>query len=1117
MKPQTIAHTWLKLDADNHTDAVVALAVAADGRTVVSAAECTLRVWDVATQRQRRQILGNTNPRDEGGDFSFTIGAMALTPDGHVAVTVKSCRRVEVFDVDTGNLLAAFEHAADVRSLAFSPDGRWLALGVTRRHGVAHERAAVQVIATRALMRAGFDHPPVPAAECHVAQTRRVDEVMHLAPTLRWIPAPLADLPWPQHADGAQAGTARGHGLVVAVHSLSDATAQRLHWLAWRPGRGLAIVHTARPDRAIEPATLAVSATAVVIATKFDGHVGDAQRPLGRLIALNHRARLLAETFVEQAPAAAAFARDGQRLVVGLQGDAGPGGLHLALTHVMALDAGGFARLSTYYGHDLPVQAVAWLNADTVLSAGGDNNAIHLWNPRTRLGLPLHAFRGVGQDLLDAIVDDAGQLRFNTVPQRMRPPNHAARQLRFDLNALGLFTVGPDEPDPGPDENGRWDLVGVGRQILQLYHRPDAEHWEPQLYHRPDTEPSAPRLWRPGHLTLFVGTNDEWVLWTRSGFYATNAPEKTRIGYCVDRGPHREALFLPADRFPVFDRADIVRAVVEHGSEERARANGVDIPHVDVAALLPPVVEIERASVTTDRREVNLGFEVEPPWAGQPTTRLWILRNGRFVWVEDDPEALRRRRWRLRLRLNPGRNVFSIHAECPTARSVPCVLAVEGPAFGDAEVRLEAGTGKLFVLSVGVSNFEIAGTEKAGTTERLRFPHRDATAVFNVLAGSRHSATADPAMPLRNAAFESVAGALLVDEQATKKAILGQVQRFADEMVERERAAGAERDVLLVFLSGHGVRFAGEPELYFWNWDLINSEDDMERTGLSLVEFAEIATAVPAEVVLIIDACHSGMAGNNLMRGLDPDELARRIRAVHERGLYVINASRSEQRSFEHGELRHGLLTHALLEALRDRRHASGPDHGVGMLGLVDAIQTIVPRLGARLGIEEPQTPVCRMYGDLLPLTIYAPPRTRRASPRLRAAEPSDNVRTPNGTTPRGRKARMATKTAPAKKTAAAKKAAAKKAPVKKAAAKKAPAKKAAAKKATPAKKAVPSKKATPPKKATPAKKATPPKKAAGAKKAVPTKSAAAKTRAGGGAKPGADVVRRLKTTPTAT
>jgi uncharacterized caspase-like protein len=1070
MTPQTVAHTWLRLDTDSHTDPVIALAAAAGGRLVVSAGECTLRVWDATTRKPLRQILGHTNPRVEGGSFDGTIDLLALTPDGRWAVTVKNARRIEVFEVATGNLVAAFEHAASPVSLAFSPDGRWLALAVTRRQGSVHRRGALQVFSTRALTTAGFDRPPAPTAERHIAQTRMVEEVMHLALTVRWIPAPLEDLPGRSRkaprSGRPHRATGRGFGLVVAVHSLSDDRQHRLHWLQFQPELGLDVVRSAVPDRAIESATLAVTAQAVVVATTYEGHVSDPARPLGRLIALDHHGRLRGEILVEQAPVAIAVAPDGQAFAVGLAGDPQVGGLQPALTHVMALGPDGFELRSTYYGHDLEVKGLAWLDADTVLSAGGDNNAIHLWSPRTRVALLKHALRGVGQDLLDAGIDALGQVRFGTVPPRLRPLNLASRQQRFDLNTLRLHTVSPSEPDGQERENARWALGGAGRQVVQIYHRPDIEGWEVQL-------------WRPGHLTLFVGADDRWVLWTPSGFYATNAPDKSRFGFCVDRGPLREALFLPADRFPIFDREDIVRAVVEHGSEERARAQGVAIPPVDVAALLPPVVEIDRFTVTADRRAVRVHFRVEPLRAEQPTTRVWILRNDRYAWFEADAKALRRRRWRLELRLNPGRNVFKVHAESASAKSLPCVFEVQGPAAPAADVRLEAGRGRLFLLSVGVSNFQIAGTAQAGATQPLKFPARDATAVYNALAGSRQSARFHPHMQLRNAAFESVQAALLVDRQATKAAILDRVRQFADTIVQRERDAGAERDVLFVFLSGHGTRFAGEPELYFWNWDLVNSGADMERTGLSLVEFAEIATAVPAEVVLVIDACHSGMSGNNMMRALDPEELARRILAIHERGMYVINASRSDELSWEHERLGHGVLTSALLQALRDRRSAGGAERGVSMLGIVAAVQELVPRLSARLGAA-PQTPVCRLYGDLLPLTIYQAPGARRASHRLRGKSRSATVTRPPGANPSERTARMATKKAAAKKTTA-KKAVAKKTPAKKAGAKKAAAKKTAVKKA-------------------------PAKKAASAKKTAPAKPR--KRVAGGSPKPGADVVR---------
>jgi len=132
---------------------------------------------------------------------------------------------------------------------------------------------------------------------------------------------------------------------------------------------------------------------------------------------------------------------------------------------------------------------------------------------------------------------------------------------------------------------------------------------------------------------------------------------------------------------------------------------------------------------------------------------------------------------------------------------------------------------------------------------------------------------------------------------------------------------------------------------------------------------------VPAEVVLVIDACHAGMAGGNLMSGLDAEELAQRIHAVNERGMYILNAARSEEKAREDVAGGQGVFTRAMLDALASERFlvADAPGRArrsIGMLGLIAGIQELLPRITERARTRA-QTPVCRMYGDLLPLTIY--------------------------------------------------------------------------------------------------------------------------------------------------
>jgi uncharacterized caspase-like protein len=162
-----------------------------------------------------------------------------------------------------------------------------------------------------------------------------------------------------------------------------------------------------------------------------------------------------------------------------------------------------------------------------------------------------------------------------------------------------------------------------------------------------------------------------------------------------------------------------------------------------------------------------------------------------------------------------------------------------------------------------------------------------------------------------------------------------------------------------VYLSGHGIRRSDsvERELYFWCYDLLKTST--RATGLSFIELGERITSLPVDVILATDACHSGMAGSDTVRGIDPNELAKRIYAINERGLYVLNASRSEEYAREGAQLGHGVFTKSILEALEY-------ETDMNMMSLMGSIQRRVLYYTNHI-----QTPVFRMYGDLLPLTIF--------------------------------------------------------------------------------------------------------------------------------------------------
>jgi WD40 repeat protein/serine/threonine protein kinase len=96
-----------------HTEVPQAVALSADGRLALSAANDGVRLWEVKAKEEQRLLLRRT------------VRSLAFSPDGRHAVLGEAGGDIVLWDLATGRGVRTFKgHTGVVNSLAFSPGGR---------------------------------------------------------------------------------------------------------------------------------------------------------------------------------------------------------------------------------------------------------------------------------------------------------------------------------------------------------------------------------------------------------------------------------------------------------------------------------------------------------------------------------------------------------------------------------------------------------------------------------------------------------------------------------------------------------------------------------------------------------------------------------------------------------------------------------------------------------------------------------------------------------------------------------------------------------------------------------------------------------------------------------
>lgn len=64
-------------------------------------------------------------------------------------------------------------------------------------------------------------------------------------------------------------------------------------------------------------------------------------------------------------------------------------------------------------------------------------------------------------------------------------------------------------------------------------------------------------------LSIFIDRDNEWVIWDKDGYYASSPKGAQYIGYHINQGADKEALFVSMKEYPKFHRPDVIKLTIK--------------------------------------------------------------------------------------------------------------------------------------------------------------------------------------------------------------------------------------------------------------------------------------------------------------------------------------------------------------------------------------------------------------------------------------------------------------------------------------------------------------------------------------------------------------------------
>ncbi len=457
---------------------------------------------------------------------------------------------------------------------------------------------------------------------------------------------------------------------------------------------------------------------------------------------------------------------------------------------------------------------------------------------------------------------------------------------------------------------------------------------------------------------LFLFKSQDWAFLDDDGLFDASAGAMNKMYYSIRGKDGWERLELGQLKTRFFE-PNIIAKKLELAQERIRSVDGLtDVP------LFPEL----SARINADQLSVQLNARS----GGIGPVSLFV--NGKEVEKDANPD----RNTSFSVDLKPiqkylnrqenRENVIALRAynkdgwlKSPVYRLnyVPAVWANSSiPAnSGSSSGELDSDSPLMFIVSIGTSDY-------TGEQLDLSFADQDARAMAVALQSVSSQLFSAPqqvevyCLNTDNKTDSLVAEKGIQWQYAEKeniKAVFSEISQKA-----------SAKDIVLVYLSGHGVTYgSAEKTSFHYLTQGVSSEDlsdkaIREKFTISDEELTTWINDIPAlKQVLVIDACNSGKVVQKLISGsknLSSGQILALDRMKDRTGMFVISGSAADKVSYESSEFGQGLLTYSLLQGMNGVavRKTSKGDF-IDVMSLFQYARDEVPELAASIsGIQTP-------------------------------------------------------------------------------------------------------------------------------------------------------------------